>query len=526
MAEGDLMNNQSQRQQSGRLRRTVEFEDMQALVRFGHGHLEDSRFLLLTVIDRVAAGQWLQRAAVCSAASQDTLPETALQVAFTPTGLAALGLPDEYLSRFSEEFIVGMSGEESRSRRLGDIDENAPSRWDWGYQDEDVNHLLLLLYARRNRIDDHVDRILDAGFRRAFTISHTLLTDTLGPTEPFGFVDGISQPAIDWQQNQRTDVHARDAYSNLLAPGEIVLGYPNEYGQLTRRPLIDPHTCPSATVLPRADDQPDYRDLGRNGSYLVLRQLQQDVSGFWDFVNSAVDGNAAEADRLAASMVGRHRDGSPLVSSASRDIPGIPTSQTLNHFDYDDDLLGMQCPVGAHVRRSNPRTGDFPPGVTGLPSRIARMLGFKRRSDYEDLVASSRYHRLLRRGRTYGMTSSSPNGGSGLQFVCLSGNILRQFEFVQSAWSVASGFAGTREQRDPLLGHRCPLANGTPTDSFMRVDEAGLQQKTRGLPQFVTVKGGGYFFLPGLRTIEYLAQRAQLPQQLTPPTGGVARNNS
>ena len=482
----------------------VDFDDIQALARFGHGHLLDSKFLLLTINDRIEAGRWLKQLKVSAASKGQSPPDTALQIAFSPAGLTALGLADEVLYQFSDEFVSGMHGDENRSRRLGDVDSSAPSQWRWGNHDTDPIHIVLLLYALEGKIENYAAQVQDAAFKQAFIVAHTLPTDKLSQREPFGFIDGISQPAIDWQQNQRTDNHARSRYSNLLAPGEVVLGYPNEYGQLTRRPLIDPQRCSHAKALPQVIGSTQQYDLGLNGSYLVIRQLRQDVDGFWQFVRQQANGNNDHAEHLAALMVGRQRDGEPLVPQTSNRITGIDAADPLNQFDFDNDLPGLQCPVGAHIRRSNPRTGDFPPGTKGILSRLFRMLGFKRSSEYEDLVASSRFHRILRRGRTFGLTDAQSTE-QGLHFICLTGNILRQFEFIQSAWSISSAFAGTREQRDPITGHRQSRLLGACADRFMHADAQQLPEKIPGLPQFVTLVGGGYYFLPGLRAIQYLA---------------------
>lgn len=483
---------------------SVEFNDIQALARFGHGHLLDSSFLLLTIKNRGEAGRWLKQVNVSSATSGQRPPDTALQIAFSPSGLTELGLADDVLHQFSDEFISGMNSDENRSRRLGDVGTNAPSHWRWGNHDKDQIHIALLLYALEETIEAYLIQVQDEAFKRAFAVAHVLPTDTLGPLEPFGFIDGISQPAIDWQQNQRTDNRARTRYSNLLAPGEVVLGYPNEYGQLTRRPYVDPKKFSHAKSLPQVNGSPQLHDLGLNGSYLVIRQLSQDVDGFWQFVRQQTSGDNEQAEHLAALMVGRQRDGKPLIPKTATKIPGIDDADPHNQFDFDNDLRGVQCPVGAHIRRSNPRTGDLPAGTKGFISRLFRMLGFKRSSEYEDLVASTRFHRILRRGRTFGPTDSQPKE-QGIQFICLAGNILRQFEFVQSAWSISSSFAGTREQRDPITGHRQPRLSGTSADSFMHTDEQQLPHKIPELPQFVTVCGGAYFFLPGLRAIQFLA---------------------
>jgi len=108
----------------------------------------------------------------------------------------------------------------------------------------------------------------------------TLLTENIGQIEPSDLQMGISQPRVDWSQQQSTDTHDRNRYSNLWLVGEVALGYPNEYKQYTTRPLIEPEKDKLARVLPDAEDEPALKDFGRNGSYLVLRQLDQDVPAF------------------------------------------------------------------------------------------------------------------------------------------------------------------------------------------------------------------------------------------------------
>jgi len=468
----------------------IEFSDIQTLARFGCGHLKESCLLLLSIKDTRAAGSWLHATNIESATYQETLPNAITQICFSVAGLRTLGLADDALAQFSDEFLQGMDGSGNRSRRLGDINTNAPQHWVWGHQDIEQLHVLLLLYAREANLDAHKSAVLNSSFHDAFTIKHTLPTVALVPTEPFGFIDGISQPAIDWKQTQSTDTHDRDTYSNSLAPGEVVLGYNNEYGQLTARPHIDPSQDSNARLLPKAPENPLLHDFGANGSYLVIRQLEQHVTRFWNFINEQTENDSQATEQLAASMIGRHRDGTPLINAS--DINSSPRD-----FTFDNDPHGLQCPIGSHIRRSNPRSGDFPPNVGGWFRRLVKSLGFKRQHEYDDLVASSRFHRLLRRGRTY---------DNGLHFICLTGNIGRQFEFVQSAWSASSTFAGLKQQQDPLLGNRQARISGATTDEFTQPSTEGAARKTVGLPEFVTVRGGGYFFMPGLRAIEYLAR--------------------
>ena len=260
-----------------------------------------------------------------------------------------------------------MAGEPSRSRRLGDVGCNAPEHWEWGAADREP-HLLVMAYAEQDRLEAWQQAIKGADWDQAFHVQKILPTFDMGPIEPFGFADGVSQPQLDWERTLPSP-KKRPAYVNLIALGEVVLGFPNEYGRYTARPLIDPMRDPRAADLPPAEEVPDRRDLGRNGSYLVLRQLHQDVPRFWRFVDRQADGDAQERERLAAAMVGRTRTGEPLAPLSHDWIEGVGTSLeevAKNHFTYAHDPLGERCPFGAHVRRANPRSGDMPAGTSGL----------------------------------------------------------------------------------------------------------------------------------------------------------------
>lgn len=490
-----------------------EFDDVQGLLRFGYGKLADTCFMLLKITDDNAARQWLSTAPINSAIATHPPPNTALQIAFSMQGLCTLGVDESIIAGFSDEFIYGMARNDNCSRRLGDIGCNAPARWDWG-RDAKIPDVLLLLYARKGQIDTWRTTIEGEYFSKAFRLLKLLPTTDIGRIEPFGFEDGISQPTIDWMNQHSTDLHANGRYTNLLAAGEMVLGYPNEYGQYTPRPLLDPQKDKLATNLPDAEDEPSRKDFGRNGTYLVLRELEQDVPGFWRFFDKISDAIPEKREQLAASMAGRERNGTPLIAEH---IPGISRKDHGNHFTYDLDPKGIHCPIGAHVRRANPRTGDFPAaitdsGVRGFINRLIKILGFGQKPE-EDLVASSRFHRLLRRGRSYGpvlapedaVKPDAPAAKRGLQFICLVANISRQFEFIQNAWMVSSKFSGLQEEQDPFLGNREPLIDGKSTNHFHRPTPSGPMQKICHLPQFTTVLGGGYFFMPGLRALKYIS---------------------
>jgi Dyp-type peroxidase family len=479
---------------------TVDLDDIQGLLRFGYKHQTQASFLLLQVKDSEAARAWLGSVPVNSAATVEPPPETALQLALSCAGLQALGVAEDIVGAFSAEFVLGLGRDSSQARRLGDVGANAPERWQWG-AGQRVPHVLVMLYARPGRLAAF-QQLIEAQCANGFEILVTLSTSDMDGIEPFGFVDGISQPKLDWERTRAVRDQEQLAYSNLSCLGEYLLGYPNEYGGYTDRPLLDPQRDPQA-LLPCAEDRPLQADLGRNGSYLVLRQLRQDVHGFWQFVNAQAAGDATARERLAAAMVGRTMQGEPVVAS----------TPDLNTFDYQADPQGVRCPLGAHVRRANPRNADLPSGKPGLFSWLKRTLGLDAHAREQDLVASTRFHRMLRRGREYGVPVSidqalsgvASSSETGLHFICLGANLARQFEFVQSAWLASTRFDGLRHESDPLLGTREPAVDGSPTNEFSLPQAQGPDLRLSGLPQFVTVLGGAYFFLPGIRALRYLA---------------------
>jgi deferrochelatase/peroxidase EfeB len=489
----------------------LDYNDVQGLVRYGYGKMKEASYVLLRVKHAPAARSWLRTAAITSAVSMEPPPSTAMQVAFTAAGLKELGATEPALAGFSAEFRKGMT-EESRSRRLGDVESNAPSGWEWGYSTS-VPHLMVMFFAEPGLLEALVQKSTGAAWNEGFEELLWLGTSNFDGVEPFGFTDGISQPQIDWEQRRDvTDVHID--YSNIVALGEVLLGYRNEYNKYTDRPLIDADSASAGLLF--AEDAPEKKDVGRNGTYLVMRQLKQDVRSFWQFINRQVDGDVAEADKLAAAFVGRTRAGDALVPIQQQAIPGIgpqPEQIGKNQFTFDQDPTGVRCPFGAHVRRANPRNTDYPGRPTGL-GRLVAALGFGPNGFRDDLMSSVRFHRIVRRGREYGPGLSPPDAlhldppddrERGLHFICLNVNISRQFEFLQNAWIMNTKFSGLTGESDPLLGNREAILGCPVTDDFIAAEENGVRRRVSGLPQFVTVRGGAYFFLPSLRAVRYFA---------------------
>lgn len=477
--------------------------DTQALLRTAFDSLA-SNFLLLRIEQADSARRWLldHLPDVTSVAQigHDKPPvHYALQLALSAEGLRQLGR-EGLLEQFAAEFTTAQDGDDNRLRRLGDIGDNAPEHWHWGIGEREP-HLLLMLFSAPDETEARSAGLLASALTSGLSLVASLTAADLDGFEPFGFRDGISQPQLDWQ-SRRTPGGPEDMdYQPRIALGEFLLGYRNEYDLYSARPLLAA-SIPGAQDLPLAEEQPNHHDLGRNGTYLVLRQLQQDVSGFWHWVHQQSAGDDSAALGLAEAMVGRHLDGKPFAQLNARDDS--------NEFTFSGDRSGQVCPFGAHIRRANPRTGDYAQGRSGTLKKLLALFGLSGSAE-EDHIASARFHRLLRRGREYGNapyvaidgTTATP-AETGLYFICLNANLARQFEFVQGAWIASSTFAGLNREQDPLLGNRQPFPGEQPTDGFSRPSAEGACRFANALPRFVSVRGSGYFFLPGLKALAWL----------------------
>jgi Dyp-type peroxidase family len=468
---------------------SAERDDIQGIVVSGYGHLPYAAYLLLAIDQPVAAGDWLARLADAVTTARGRVERRALGVALTATGLAAIGLPERIRSEFALEFTSGMIDDAHRRRILGDVGPNAPEEWLWGGPDTRAVDVLLLLFAEsESELEALTEQQLDDA--RGVSLVQRLKAGN-ATFDHFGFRDSISQPVI---AGLRSGPGAQ-----TIQTGEFLLGYPNEYRQFTNRPLIDPLEDPSVLLANDAAGS-GLRDLGRNGTYLVFRHLSQDVPAFWQWADNSV-GEHANGDReaglggreqlrtaLASKLVGRWPGGAPLTLSPDHDDPELASAADFGYFHQDRD--GLRCPIGAHVRRSHPRDSLDPNPGTASSIRI------------------DKHHRLLRRGRKYGeqmapaAALAAPAGGEderGLHFICLCASIERQFEFVQHTWINSPKFDGLYNDPDPLI------AGGPRT---FTVQAAPVRKRYLQLPAFVQTRGGGYFFLPGVGALRYLARVA------------------
>jgi deferrochelatase/peroxidase EfeB len=158
-----------------------------------------------------------------------------------------------------------------------------------------------------------------------------------------------------------------------------------------------------------------------------------------------------------------------------------------NNFGFaHTDLQGFGCPLGSHMRRSNPRDS--------LPSRDGAATDL---SASADLLASANGHRILRRGRKYGPDIADPRqddgADRGLLFMCLNSDLVRHFEFIQQTWLLNPSFATLFDETDPLLG---PPGRMTIPALPLRLRPA--------VQTFVQMSGGEYFFLPSLPALDFL----------------------
>lgn len=459
-------------------------------------------------------------AKIGTAATRDAIAATsrAVFLALSAAGMFKFTAPnvaDEVLLEgFPFAFRMGMA---ARDRINGDRGRDAPSGWRW--QDDarssGATEAMLMLYAATPEQRDQMVQI------------HTALIENHGGavlnqtdcapawTDPekadfehFGYRDGISQPVIRGTLRALRGVPARD----IVEPGEFILGYKSGQGYYPPSPQLPP-VADMRGALPVVADGvtsrfPDFgdksiteglRDLGRNGSYMVVRELRQDVDEFNRSIETAtaqlnqggltdlyrLTGQAPDAEWVKAKLMGRWPNGRPLVgcpvNKPSR--PGTLPAELENDFSYgEDDPQGLACPFGSHIRRTNPRDSKEP-------------------GDEWEQVISNR-HRLLRRGRSY----VRPDGEKGLLFVSLCTDIERQFEFVQQFWSNAPAFHGLDNEPDPFVGADplCPITGEPKKRVFTIPTPAGPLQLT-GLKSFVQTMAGGYFFLPSRSALGWLS---------------------
>ncbi|MCB1562981.1 MAG: hypothetical protein KDJ75_05340 [Alphaproteobacteria bacterium] len=476
-------------------RTELQHDNVQGILFGGFGPLPHAACLSVRLPeDPVKARDWLAEIAP-QLTYGDYKPgsQSAMICSLAATGLRKLGLSESELATFPHAFAEGMA---ARARILGDRGENAPEKWVWGGEQNPVDAALLIYAPDDAALDkivkEETKRLKKHGGAPAKTLELATLPPRGTPVrEPFGFVDGVSQPVMRGTGRHRPGTRSQ----HIVEPGEFILGYPDGLGTYPQSPqvpaLADPANDLYAVSGEWPAQRPDFsqslapaaRDLGRDGSFMVIRQLEQDVESFHAFVDDAVEQLNTGACPLnvnkrwvGAKLVGRWDDGSSLVRNQYE-----PATNKKADARPDNDFLlgkedpqGLRCPYGSHIRRSNPRD-SFTPGSEEQLDIINR-------------------HRILRAGRVY-----EEDGKKGLLFVCLNGDIERQFEFIQQTWSIATTFHGLDGETDPFI-------NDTGKESRYSIPMMDGTRTITGLSSFVTTKGGEYFFVPGRQTVRFLTR--------------------
>ena len=274
--------------------------------------------------------------------------------------------------------------------------------------------------------------------------------------EHFGFKDGISQPHV-MGFDPPNPAGAPAQSPPLIETGEFLLGYPGHDGH--QRP-----------VPPWMFD----------GSFLVVRRLAQDVPGFWGQASAlAKDLNPDPgAEALAARLVGRWKDGTPVAEAPNADPRVGPDETADNDFDFSNDIAGAATPLFAHIRKINPRNGTTP-GLNAVGAR-----------------------RIIRRGIPFGEPfdpslgrDHGPDSPRGLVFACYQASIGDQFEFLQNSWADQTAFPQANAGPDPVIGPAgtCPLSQG------------GGNPVALSVGRFITLEGALYAFTPSIPTLQAIA---------------------
>ncbi len=452
------------------------------------------------------------------------LPKVTTNIAFTYNGLKKLGLPVLTLQSFPDEFIIGMRG---RRTILGFDEESAAEHWDEVFNKE--IHILLTIDAKTvEALENHYQEIYSIiqkndgihlldGFNngQGQTTSYqdaSALYENGYPTskEHFGYTDGISNPFFKGMTEEMGNVLGggkKIAYGDprsesnwaALETGEFILGYKDE-----------------ALEYPVAPMPPL---LSKNGTFMTFSKFHENVESFNQYLDHAVDKYKLDKEILAAKFVGRWRNGAPITTFPNKEdadkvatqrqqaLAAMATAQTTEEllvakkhfneinkdfiaFDYDKDVAGGNCPVGAHTRRSNPRGS----------------LEFGNQGAFDTPGALDNRRRIIRRGLPYG-TSTPPynnKGNHGTIIITLTASIKRQFEFVFQQWINYGNDFKLANDKDPLVGNHV-RNNG-------RMVLQGDSSKGEpphflcDIPRFIESRGGEYFFLPSITAINMIAQ--------------------
>ncbi len=430
-------------------------------------HPDTARKFIGAILPHITTGErWVQK------------PLTTLNIAFTHKGLVELQLPVSTLLSFPVEFQQGMK---ARGDILYDTGLNAPNHWDEVWQTDQVHVWLAVnaqtpeaLSAACVELDGLMHETGGARLLQSQDAAAVFIDGKPSTREHFGYTDGFGNP--DFKGAERGCVPGQGKLTKeggweALATGEFLLGYADEAGEIPVAPI--PHL------------------LARNGTFMVYRKLHQNVATFRQYLETKGALYAGGKEKLAAKFVGRWRDGTPVELSPDKADPAIVRDNNQNtNFTYGDDSTGARCPIGAHIRRVNPRD------ASGFNGQLINR------------------RRIMRRGLPYGEyvpegEAVSDSAEHGIVFMALNASISRQFEFVQQQWIEYGNDAHQGNDKDLMLGNH---------EGKGRFVVQGTTDPTNppficgGLPNFVELRGGDYFFMPSLTALQLIAADAVDPR--------------
>jgi deferrochelatase/peroxidase EfeB len=514
-----------------------------------------ARYFFLNIADTDAGRSFVEavrpRVTTAHRWTPATRPKVTLNIGFSFPGLEMLGLPTRMLQGMPEEYVDGMK---ARAFILGDRDNTVTAEdsgawcrhWDpiWRTNRQggaDDVHIWLSMNAQLDEVGtdrpvpeleeqtDWLRRICGGLGQRVRIIATngqggdqeyqaaSAVFEEMGgkkfpaPVEHFGLTDGITDPVFAGQyppDQEKQAVIGRGKWMEKtkgwepLATGEFILGHPDE----------------SQEIPPAAYPQ----NVMHNGSFMVYRKLHQNV-GTWDRVLDAnarvlaaqrgIDEKQARAT-LIAKFVGRWSDGVPLTLAPDfdrwqklRETLGFndpdPLKAAAAHrlflksveasdFRWADDMKGIKCPGGAHIRRVNTRDYLDPlNAVDGDNPRATTQLNKRRR--------------ILRRGLPYGpsdLSSRRDDTEQGVAMMIIGASIFRQFEFVQQQWIEYGLDFHQGNNTCPLVGsHHRHRRFTIPSDP-----EGDTPPYIVGdLETFVETRGGEYFFIPSITALTMIA---------------------
>jgi Dyp-type peroxidase family len=412
-----------------------------------------------------------------------------LNIAFSFDGLTKLGVPGLASIR-DEAFKQGMA---QRSPSLGDpaSGEGAVANWLVGNGIGELDGLLIITGRGKAEVFEVMkDLDLMAGdgtWRPFFFDIGTTRPGKARAHEHFGYLDGVSQPAVRGRidgifplktfldKSMGSDPNQGLPGADLHWPGEFVFGYQSQSSE-----DIEKTTGPEDGGAPWM----------KNGSYMVYRRLEQLVPEFHAASKQKAQAAGENPAIVEAPMVGRFPSGAPLMKTPIDDPAMGADVMKNNNFEFGSaDPVGLTCPYAAHIRKAYPRN-DLIPGL----------------NDEDSSEASTQTHRIMRRGIPFGEElyhdeANKTSRPRGLMFVCYQTSIEDQFEFMTKFWINNPGFAIADAGHDPILGQgsgddRARFYTGAKANS-----QSGEPPKTVLEKDFIRPTGGGYFFMPSIEAI-------------------------